>query len=185
MPLFRVVPRLAYRDTNDAYKWSNVWYLNQPTVLEAAQGGQSLMARMLPALSENAYCYEIYASDLAEGTSVFVNFAPTVSLLGEWPVTGELYNAAIVYRFSLNVPSSRPSRKFWRVPFHEGDIDSLNIASGLTLALSNALDDVFDDIGSAIRDESDNLFTGYVLDGLTVKKLGRTARVDVPPNPFA
>jgi hypothetical protein len=88
-------------------------------------------------------------------------------------------------RVNLNVPNSRPSRKFHRVPFGEGEVvQGLTVTSGMLNAINASYQDIFTDI-SALRDESGNTFTSVAPDALTTRRLGRDARNDVPPTPAA
>lgn len=190
MALHRVITRLAAGGGTfpDAYKWSYVWYMEAADPASAALAGATLwVAHLRKGHNEYAYCYEVYASDLVQSTTLFTTLGVTPAVqrgLFDAPTEFEAYNPSIVVRVDLNVTSGRPSRKFHRVPLLEGDVGSGGraISNGaLTAAINEAYEEVVAFPG--LRDESGNTFSGWSIQGLTTRRLGRDARNDLPSPP--
>lgn len=185
MALFRVVPRLAFNEAIAAFKWSNVFYTDQPTVQAAAAWGIGLWdTAWRLAHSTQTFCYEVYASDLVEGTDVYTTVAHDLNpnIFGAKVPAGELMPSWNVARMDINTPSGRPSRKFIRGPWGENDITYDSFTSGAQNALQNAGAALFT-YGGAF-DEDGQPFTGFALRGVSAKRLGKLAGLAVPSKPI-
>lgn len=190
MALFRVLTRMAAGGGTmpDAYKWSYIWYVEAADPAAAAAVGVDLWNESLAGChNEYAYCYEIYASDLIESTSLYtVEAIPSGDQRGTLNTggAGDFYNPNVVARVELNVAGGRPSRKYVRIPLIESWVANGGRNIGLT-SVQTALETAF---ASAIatpglRDESGNSFSGITYKGLTIRRLGKNARNDLPTPP--
>lgn len=184
MTLFRVQLRQAIDGSVADYKWSNTWYVDAPSVSEAASIGSAMWAEYLrTAAIEAAFCYEIYATDLNPLSSTYFLYSPPA---GDQPgtivATGDLYIPDAVVRVDLTVASSRPSRKFHRPPLWEAVVDNgRSLGTSILSAVTNAYNGVLSEF--PVRDESGNSFTSVSVRGLTIRRLGRDAYNDVPDAP--
>lgn len=188
--LFAVSTRMAFGGGTlpDQYKWSNKWFIEADTVSDAADAGMALWVdNVRDAHNEACYCYEIYATDADPESSLYeVRAVEAGNQRGTlFGTTGtEYYNPAICVRMNLNVAGSRPSRKFLRIGLQEawmGDGGRAISASGVTSAL-NTLAGLLASFTS-LRDESGNVFSSVAYDGVTVRKLGKLARFELPTPP--
>jgi len=190
MPRFRVQTRMAYGggDAVDAFKWSNLWYINASNVMGAAALGADLWVSVLQAAhSEYAYCYEVYASDLLEET---VSFTTEAIAPGDQRgnvsggTTVNLYNPNIVNRWDLLVAGGFPSRKFMRWGLDEEHVEPGGrsvTASAWATAIQTAMSDAIAFEG--IVDESGNGFSGVTDHGLVTRRLAKLARAGLPSPP--
>lgn len=185
MALFRVVVRKAWRSATEAFKWSNVYYTDAPDVATAAGRGLGYWNRERIFHDTTTFLYEVYASDLVPLTQNFTTL-PAVDgqEFGQYLDATELYHPSIVLRVDFLVPSSRPSRKFYRIPFREGTVvNGVGTLAAFTAAATDGLDQLLALGAQAPVDESGNGFTGYVIRGLTTRRLGREAHEGVPAAP--
>lgn len=188
MALYRVLTRLAAGGSGfpDAYKWSYVWYCEASTAVDAANWGASLWVdHMRGAHTNYAYCYEVYASDLVPNTT---NYTVLAMAAGVQRATGgspssELYLTDTAIRVELTVSGGRPSRKYWRPPLFEEQVGpgGRTVSAGVLTTLNAALTGITND--PDIRDESGNLFTGYVIKSVSTRRLGKFARTALPLPP--
>lgn len=174
----------------DAYKWSNVWYIDAADVAAAASQMATVWEDILrTTCSVMVYAYEVYASDLLPESVDFTTLAiaPAVQRGTSSGPTGDgtdLYNPNIVLRIDLGVAGGYASRKWVRVGLNE-----VAVAPG-GLIMSNTtwqagIIAAYDDVTevSGMVDESGNPFTGASLIGLRVKRLGKFARFELPIPP--
>lgn len=188
MPLYRV----AWRQAHDATfatrrRWSNVLYTNAPSSVAAAAAGVVAWETWLRnAQSQTIFCYEVYATDLTVGTEDYtVQAVPSGLQRGSIaPNTGERYMPKVCSAVTLNVPGSRPSRKFWRMDLRESDITegtilNVNYINGITAAFNALLGDV----AAIWTDPDGQVLTSTGRIRLTTREFGRESTVDVPQPP--
>jgi hypothetical protein len=185
MALFRMQLRQAINrpDLGQQYKWSNLYYVEAASLVIATAFGPSAWAILKDATNENAFCYEVYTSDLVPGTTVYsIDAIPTANQPGTLTGSGGFLPNFNVVRVELNVAGGRPSRKYHRMPLQEGDI----VLGSLEAAASAAIQDTYDALLASIiplRDESGNELTSVTLKGITSRRVGKLAYTGVPPAP--
>lgn len=185
MPLFRVQLRMAINrpDLGQVYKWSNLYFGEVADAADGVAKGVSWWSVLRSCHNENAFCYAVYASDLVPATTNYlIGSVPEELQLGTLTGSGGFLPPFNVARVDLAVASSRPSRKFLRVPLQEGDIT----LGQLTGAIVDAIDDTFTDLlalTDAPVDESGNAFVGALTLGVTSRRLGKFAFTAVPSPP--
>lgn len=172
----------------NSFKYSNVFYVNEPTAADAAADGLIIWGAMRAAIFESAYCYSIYATDLVPGTANYYQMAvPAGSQRGLLvPIAGaQTYNPIVCGRVDLLVPNSRPSRKFVR-----GGYATDVMANGgrafvgtYQLLLQEAFDQILIDTGGQLCDVDGQPVSGTQTLGVTTRELGREAFSDVPTPP--
>ena len=191
MALYRATLRQAIGGglAPDAYKWSNVFYLEASSLLFASEILTDIWADdMRPAFNGFVYAYEAYVSDLVPETVNFTTVPIDQALQrGTFGLSEEavnFYTSAVAYRVDFPVAGGLPSRKWFRPGLVEG-----SVAPG-GKALSNstwqsALNAMFAALvaNSAIKDESGSPWTGYVDRGILGKRLGKLARNALPTPP--
>ena len=185
MALYRVVLRLAFNEALGAFKWSNVFYTDQATPLAAAAWGIDLWDDAWRLAHSNlTFCYEVYASDLVLDTDNYITLSHGLNpnIFGAKSPSGELMPSWNVARMDLSTPAGRPSRKFIRSPWGEGDIVFDSFGTAAQTALQNAGTALFT-LGGAF-DEDGQPFTGFTLRGVSNKRLGKLASLGVPSKPI-
>jgi hypothetical protein len=184
MPLFRATLRKACDAPNIPREgWSNIYYIQAADLAAAANEAEQLWHDYERTFhSIYAYCYEAYVSDLVPNTSVYttVGIAPGFQR-GVRNGGGEVMALWNAVRVDLTTPSGRPSRKFYHLPLSEGDVAGMRLSTEVVAAIVDAFTDVFAEV--PLRDESGQVFTGFILKGLTSKRLGRHAGSGVPAPP--
>jgi hypothetical protein len=171
------------------YKWSNRWFVEADSVTLAAEFGRDMWIAILQAMHNDAcFCYEVYAEDLNPATSLYdvlaVDPGDQRGTLGGIAGHSDYYNPSIAARFNLNVSGGRPSRKFIRPGIQEqwvGDGGTVITNSGVLSAWATGSAALASLVG--LVDESGNAFSSVAFDGLTTRKLGKTARNDLPSFP--
>lgn len=183
MAIFRVQTRLAHDSPGyTPYKWSYLWYVNTDTLGDAVTLGEQIWEALRPAHSLRAFCYELYVSDVLP-TTVTYTLSPIApgNQRGTAPAVSNLLPSFNVVRVDLNAVSSRPSRKFHRLPLGEDQLVNGELASSSATAIRDAFDLA---AGLAnVCDESGNPFTGVVVKGITSRRLGKFAYTAVPSGP--
>lgn len=192
MGLFRTVLRQAIGGgaSPDAYKWSNIWYVDAADVEAAANQMITVWEDILrPSCTQMVYAYEVYASDLVPDTTNFttIGIVPGHQRGTSSTATGDgtdFYTPAVALRIDMHVAGGFASRKWVRVGLNEAAV----APGGLTMsntswqtAISNAYNDVTE--VSGMVDESGHPFTGATLVGIRAKRLGKFARFDLPIPP--
>lgn len=190
MTLYRVQLKCAVQGGSypKPYTFSYIWYIDAESVLLAGDRGVALWVDHLKAAhSEYAYCYEVYASDMLEGTDAFTTVpVPAGDQRGTFGTgtTGDWYNPNTAVRIDLAVAGGFPSRKWHRFPLFESWVASggeafqgTGFTEALTLAYGGAVGETY------VRDESGNGFSGVAIKGIRIKRLGKFAYNDVPIGP--
>lgn len=183
MPIFRVQTRLAHDTVGyTPYKWSYLWYVDAENLSAAVAVGEAIWAALRPAHSQRAYCYELYVSDLLPSTVTYTlsPIAPG-NQRGTAAVVANLLPSFNVVRVDLNAVSSRPSRKFHRLPLGEDQIVNAELAASSAIAIQEAYADAIAIPG--VVDESGNGLTGAIVKGITSRRLGKFAYTAVPSGP--
>lgn len=192
MALYRATIRSAAGggSSPDAYKWSNIWYIEGTGVGTAAADAVSLwVTHLRPATNPYFYAYEVYISDLVPDTTVFGTY-PIIpgeqrGTRGGFGNTAlDWYNPAIVHRYDLTVAAGFSSRKWMRFGLTEASV----APGGLTMSDSDWQASITTAMGACtaeafVRDESGNAFTGVLAKGLQPKRLGKFARYQLPTPP--
>lgn len=171
-----------------AYKFSNVFYVNEPSAAEAATQGLTIWNEMKAAVFEGVYCSSIYATDLVPATTNYYQVPVPVEdqrgLLA-YPGGTDIYNPIVCARVDLLVNSSRPSRKF-----HRGGYETSVFANGgrafigtYLTTLQAAYTDIITETGGSLCDVDGQLVTAALALGVTTRELGREAFSDVPTPP--
>lgn len=189
MPLYRAALRLATdMPGQPARKWSTTFYLNTVTAFVAANLVRVGWNQQLSfAARDRVYAYEVYATDLTEGTTDYVVLPiEPGDQRGQIPTpSSDPYLPKSCIAVELLVVGSRPSRKFWRPGLTEADI-----ASGVTVdpALITTVRTQFEAFlmaTDALRDPDDQTMFGVGSLRLTTREFGREATNLVPaPPPF-
>lgn len=191
MTLYRATLRQACGGGTvpDAYKWSNIFYINTSSAIFAAEIMSDFWTdTMRPAFSVVNYAYEVYVSDLAPETTNFTTLAidPGNQRGTYTPAesSNNLYTSAVAYRVDINVPGGYASRKWFRWGLCESVVapggHDLNDASWM-VAINVMVASLA--ASTTIRDESGNAFSGYTLRGIHGKRLGKNARNNLPTPP--
>lgn len=187
MPLYKASLRMATdMPGQPARKWSNTYFWDAASAFVAADATRNLWNGFLKGVSrERVYCYEVYATDLAEGTTDYVvlPIAPG-DQRGTLPLpASDPYMPKVCVAVELLVNGSRPSRKFFRPGLTEADI-----AAGVTLdsTLAAAIADAFGDAAegfSGLRDVDNQPIFGVGKVRLTTREFGRESTNLVPTPP--
>lgn len=173
-----------------AYKFSNVFYVNEDSAASAANVGLLIWNAMKAAVFEGVYCNSIYATDLVPATTNYAQIpVPTEDQRGlmAYPGGTDIYNPIVCARVDLLVNNSRPSRKF-----HRGGYETSVFANGgrafigtYQLALQSAYATILVDTDFGLCDVDGQVVTAALVMGVTTRELGREAFSDVPtPPPF-
>lgn len=172
----------------NAFKYSNVFYVNEPTAADAAADGLIIWNAMKAAIFESAYCYSIYATDLLPNTPNYYQLpVPSGDQRGDLaPVGGaQTYHPIVCARVDLLVPNSRPSRKFVR-----GGYATDVMANGgrafvgtYQTLLQDAFNQILIDTGGQLCDIDGQAVAGMQVIGVTTRELGAEAFSDVPTPP--
>lgn len=174
----------------NAFKYSNVFYVNEDSAASAAANGLIIWNAMKAAMFESAYCYSIYATDLVPATTNYAQVpVPTEDQRGLLaPAGGSLtYNPIVCGRVDLLVPSSRPSRKFVRGGYATDVIANggRSFVGTYALELQDAFNQILLDTGGQLCDVDGQPVSAALMVGVTTRELGREAFSDVPtPPPF-
>lgn len=183
MAIFRVQTRLAHDTVGyTPYKWSYLWYVNVDDLEAAVTLGEQIWEALRDAHSLRAYCYELYVSDILPSTVTYT-LSPISpgNQRGTAPAVSNLLPSFNVVRVDLNAVSSRPSRKFHRLPLGEDQLVNGELASSSATAIQEAFALA---AGLAnVCDESGNPFTGAIVKGITSRRLGKFAYTAVPSGP--
>jgi len=186
MPLFKVSVRKAVNDAGGAFKWSNSYYVQTDTPGAAAVLGRAIWVNAEAVFHRSrVFCYEVYATTVAPGDNSYVILpTPEADQPGQIAGAGDQLPLFNVIRVDLpTVLPGRPSRKFYRPTLEEGDQTNGILTNATLLAALNAgLTYLWEEIPE-LADESNNLFNGYTIRGITSRRLGKFASVAVPPAP--
>jgi hypothetical protein len=168
-------------------KWSNVFFVDAGFHIEAAAIGLDIWATHLrPVFSPGVFCYAIYVNNVDDppGTPGYLSPVDPGQQRGQaaggWDPNNALplFNAV---RVDIAVAQSRPSRKFLRPGLQEGSITAGQLSAGYTTALKAAFDAI---CGMPTTVDVDGQkWQSSVVIGLTPKRLGKFAGVDVPEGP--
>lgn len=174
----------------DAYKWSNVWYIDAADVAAAAAQMATIWSTILrTTCNVLVYAYEVYASDLLPTSVEFTTLpiAPGSQRGTSAEITGDgtdLYTPTVALRIDLTVPGGYASRKWVRVGLNEPAV-----APGGNIMANTAWQEEIRDayyattVVSGVVDESGNAFSGVTFVGIRSKRLGKFARFDMPTPP--
>lgn len=185
MAVFKVALRKAV-GAPFTRKWSNTYYVDAGTHLEAAGLGVNLW-NLGESLfhSEGVFCYEVYANSTFDppGSPGLVQAIPAGdqrgALTGWNPAQAlPLFN---VVRVDFATFESRPSRKFYRLGLQETSIEN-----GQLLAAYNTLiQETCEDMAAFpyTVDVDGQSWFGATVKGITSRRLGRDSGVDVPVGP--
>jgi len=186
MPLYQVNLRLAVNETAYAFKWSNTFYVDVANALAAAYQGHAIWDNAWRTVHASiAFCYETYATSATEGDADYAIVAHPVAanMFGGQAISGDLMPPWNVARLDMNVVGSRPSRKFIRAPWSEGNIQFDNLTGSAATAVG-AVGGLLAALGTPIRDESGGTVTSYSPTGATSRRLGKWAYTGVPSKPI-
>lgn len=167
-------------------KWSNTYYIDAGSGSEALDLGLEIWEDYLrEVFSEGIYCYEIYANSTFDppgspGVTLPVPVGTQRGQLTGWsPATAlPLFNTV---RVDIFVIASRPSRKFLRPGLTESSIEN----GQLFPAYGPLIKAQFDLLAALpyTVDVDGQKWTSSIVKGITSRRLGREAGVDVPPGP--
>ena len=190
MPLFKTSLRLATDQPGiPARKWSNTFYLETNSVIDAANRVRDGWIQYLRgAARQRVYAYEVYATDLNAATETFavLPIAPGSQRGIIIDPAGGLqpYLPKACAAVTLSVLGSRPSRKFWRPGFLEDDIiDGVQIQPALVTLITNQFAQFIDGLFGALVDPDVQEIAGVSKIRLTTREFGREATADVPAPP--
>lgn len=172
----------------NAFKYSNVFYVNEATAFDAAANGLIIWMAMREAMFESAYCASIYATDLVPSTANYYHLpVPVGDQRGVLAPTGGAITThpTVCGRVDLIVPSSRPSRKFVR-----GGYATDVFANGMRafvgsylLQLQDAFEAIITNTGGQLCDVDGQAVSTAIAMGVTTHQLGAEAFNDVPTPP--
>lgn len=189
MPLYLVQTRKAISTDGALYKWSNRYFVETASEAAAHQSARGIWSAERQFHDEHAFCYETYANLVGDAPFTPGTVEAVPANIGRGLVNpvgrGHLLQPWTVVRVDFPVQASRPSRKFYRVPLREVDVNHMEIEPAMVadiqaglLALSQP------GYLAVLRDVDGQPFVGQgVLRGLTSRRLGREAAVNVPSGP--
>lgn len=187
MALFRVSLRQGHGGTTATYKWSNIFYVNMPDALSAALWGVSLWGSYLRfAAKTQVWCYQTYATDLVPGTDNFAVASPDPEFQRGTIVQdiSDEYHPNIALAVTLVVPSSRPSRKFWRPGLQEVDIiNGTAVEAGLVSTIGSQFAQAILNLDPPMLDPDSQQISNLGTIKLTTRRLGREAFSELPTPP--
>lgn len=184
MAVYRANLRIGVQDPNASYKFSYAYFVNAGTLGDAANAAQQIWQQLRQGHSSDAYCYEVYVSDLVENTTNYVIMPIGAGVAsGMLPVIDNALPTFNVVRVELNVIGGRPSRKYHRLPLAESNIGNGLLNTTTLAAISDAHNAVLNNVPE-VCDESGNGFNGVVIKGITSRRLGKWAYTNVPPKPI-
>lgn len=132
------------------------------------------------------YAYEVYATDLLPNTTNFTTVPiPVGQQRGSRSIVdlGEPYIPKACVSVNINVPNSRPSRKFWRPGLFEADVvNGTSITPGLRAAIEGAFIIVVNN-NPNLRDPDGQFFSDVGSLRLTTRNFGRESTNLVPLGP--
>lgn len=166
-------------------KWSNVFFFDAPNAEAAAAAGIGLWSGYLRAAAAfDIFCYEVYATSLAALDEDYAVQTMTVGLeRGQLPLgAGEPYDFTVCASVTIRASSGRPSRKFWRPGFREGDIvGGQTINSSLVTAIEAAFNDAL--LNTPLVDPDGQALQAPVVVRYSRRKLGRESAENLPSPP--
>lgn len=188
MPLYLAQVRIATQD-GGAKKWSNRYYVDAATETQAHAYARELWYATRGIHNITTYCYETYVNLMGDPPFSVgsVEAMPAIDSGGTLANTGrgELLPSFNVVRVDFPVVSSRPSRKFFRPQLREGDTIGDTLAGAdIQLALTTLKADIRD--LPFVRDVDGQPWitsADAIVKGVTSRKLGREASLNVPPQP--
>lgn len=185
MPLYQTNIRIAVNESAYAFKWSNTFYVDVANALAAAYQGLAIWDNAWRTVHASvAFCYEVYATSVTEGDADYaiVSHPVAANIFGGQAVSGDLMPPFNVVRLDMNVVGSRPSRKFIRAPWSEGNIQFDSLTGTAATAVGN-VGSLLSALATPIRDESGNTVSSYTQKGVTSRRLGKWAYTSVPTKP--
>lgn len=170
-------------------KWSNTFFIDAASAVQAAAAMVGLWQGYLRnACFNRVFAYEVYATDLAQGTDDYaIQAIPAGSQRGTLDDGGmEAYLAKACLAVTLSVTGSRPSRKFWRVGLTEGMvINGVSVDLAIVEEIRDAWALLFLEQDGVLRDPDGQPLTGVQSIRLTTREFGRESTNLVPtPPPF-
>lgn len=186
MARFKVSLRLAWDIALiPARKWSNTFYLEAANPSAAAAGVVTGWTTYLRnAARTTVYAYEVYASDIVPLTDNYVvQTIPTAQARGSLavPAADQPYLPKVCIAVPLQVPGSRPSRKFWRPGLYETDItNGVSVGSGMVNAINTSFSQFIGNLGAALVDVDGQPITTVGPLRLTTREFGRESTNLVP-----
>ena len=189
MALFLVQTRKAINTGGITAKWSNRYFVQSDTESGAVAMGQAIWndgERLFH--NALAFCYSIYVNNMADApnTPGLEIGVPTGVQRGARAATavtvGTMLPLFNVIRVDFPVLASRPSRKFYRIPLLEGDIQDAQPGAALLSDIQAGCDVIASNWW--MQDPDAQSYAGTALvKGITSRRLGRDAAVSVPIGP--
>lgn len=120
--------------------WTNRYLVRAASLTAAAEGGSRIVAAERDMHTARAFFTQYRARTVAKNDGLFVNVPVAQSGLRAADTSYlPLFN---VMRVDFQVASGRPSRKFYRFPLQEGDVNDGVIGAGLVSSISDRLSDL-------------------------------------------
>lgn len=189
MPLYLCKLNKAINTSGIQAKWSNVYFVQANDSSEAVTMGNVLWGNGERGFhNQLAFCYSIYVNNTEDppntpGLEVPVQSAVqrgTRSATAASTLT--ILPLANVVRVDYPVAASRPSRKFYRIPLLEGDIQELQLVGDLPALLQTGINALASQ--GWLRDPDGQAYVGSgIIKGLTTRRLGRESGLNVPTGP--
>lgn len=190
MPLYRVALRLAH-DTSwtQRRKWSYSFHVSAANAAAGAAvivGGWA--AHLATSHRFSVFAYEAYASSVVEEDTDYAvqSIIPGQQrgTLGAGSGLGDPYLLKACVSIALNVPGSRPARKFARPGLYELDSsDGVNLAPASLAAFTSGWASFVTALEGVLTDPDGQGITGIGRVRLSTREFGRTAGNDVPAPP--
>lgn len=188
MPLYLAQVRIATQELGGR-KWSNRYYVDAATETQAHAYARELWYASRGVHNITTYCYETYVNLMNDPPFSVgsVEAMPAIDSGGTLPNTGrgELLPSFNVVRMDFPVTGSRPSRKFFRPLLREGDTVGDTLTGADILLAFTTLKADFRDL-PFVRDVDGQPWVtsaDSILKGVTSRKFGREAALNVPPQP--
>lgn len=166
-------------------KWSNQYFHQTTTVTSALDWTLSVWTGMEKAFHyDDCYAYEVYVNN-TEDAPYSIGYSQPVTLADAYgslsaASSGQKAPTFVVARVDFPVTASRPSRKFYRPPLRETDFDGDTLVGGFAAALNTALNNI-GTIGGFYDVDGQVWIGTHTLKGITSRRMGKLAAVDVPP----
>lgn len=185
MPIWKCSLRKAFGAPFNV-KWSNTYYIDAGTALEAGDVGYILWTEGERTFhTAGIYCYEMYLNNLADPPNSPGQIYPIAA--GDQRGTFPGYNAGATFplwntlRVDFSVTASRPSRKFYRLGLVPANYDNGNITAGLAGVVDSGCEAIAGN-PFVVDVDGQNVFA-HARKGLTPHRLGKEAGLNVPAGP--
>lgn len=168
-------------------KWSNSFYVEAANSAAAAAVVVGLWVNALRGgARERVFAYEVYATDLLEGTTDYtVQAVPEGSQRGTLVTgVGEAYEPKTCVSVTIPVAASRPSRKFWRPGLYEGDvIAGQTLDTALVSSVQTAWGEALFLGEGVLRDPDGQAWGTSAVYRLSSRRFGRESAENLPVPP--